>query len=54
MPKYSSFKNLFQYAKEIGQYVKTRAFKNRIYTDKEVYHIFLTQLDKPTCAEAKT
>ena len=45
IPKYSTFKNLFTYAKAIKDYVDNHALQNRLYADKEVTNIFLSHLD---------
>ena len=52
IPKYSTYKSLFRYAREIKQYVKNHKIKNRIYTEMEITQIFLSHLDDPQYASA--
>ena len=50
IPKYSTYKSLFRYAREIKQYVKNHNIRNRIYTEMEITQIFLSHLDEPQYA----
>ena len=52
IPRYSTFKNLFTYAKAIRLYVNNHALQHRLYSDKEVTNIFLSHLDGETHAPA--
>ena len=45
IPKYSTFKNLFRYAREIKTYVANHALRNRSFSEKETTHIFLSHID---------
>ena len=45
IPKYSSFNNLFRYAREVKAYVNNHSLKQRSFSNKEVTHIFLSHLD---------
>ena len=45
IPKYSSFNNLFRYAREIKTYIDNHSLKSRIFSDKEITNIFLSHLD---------
>ena len=47
IPKYSKYKNLFRYTREIVTYVENHGLKNRSYTDREVTNMFLSHLDNP-------
>ena len=47
IPKYSSFQNLFKYAKEVKHYVSNHGLKNRFFTEKEITETFLMHLDDP-------
>ena len=44
--KYSTFKNLFEFAKAIHLYVANHALKNRIYSDIEITQMFFSHLDE--------
>ena len=52
IPKYSSYRSLFRYAREIKQYVNNHAIKNRVFSERETTHIFLSHLDDPRYATA--
>ena len=45
IPKYSTYCSLFGYAREINQYVKNHASKSRVFSAREMTHIFLSQFD---------
>ena len=45
IPKYSTFRNLFEYAKAIHSYVSNHALKNRLFSDMETTQMFLLYLD---------
>ena len=45
IPKYSTYRDLYRYAREINGYVANHALKNRAFSDREVSHIFLSHLD---------
>ena len=50
--KYSTYNNLFRYDKEIKQYFKNHKIQQRVFTEKETTHIFLSHLDHPHYAIA--
>ena len=52
IPKYSSFEDLFHYARKVTVYIDNHAFKNRTFSNKEATHIVLSHLDKPRYAGA--
>ena len=54
IPKYSDFGDLYRYAREITVYVESHALKQRVYSDKEITHIFLSHLDDAHYATAVT
>ena len=45
IPRYSSYNDLYRYAKEIVIFIKIHVLHIRIYTPVETTHIFLTHLD---------
>lgn len=48
--RYSTYRSLFPYAREIKAYVSNQNLKDRSFDDKEVTHIFLSHLDDPNYA----
>ena len=45
IPKYSTYGDLFEFAKAIHTYIANHALKNRMYSDMEMTHMFLSHLD---------
>ena len=43
--KYSTYNSLFCYAREMKQYVKNHKMENRVFTDRDITHMFLSRLD---------
>ena len=52
IPKYSTYRSLFRYTREINQYIKNHAIKSRVFSARETTHIFLSHLDDPYYAAA--
>ena len=52
IPKYSTFNDIYRYAREIGHYASGHALKNREFSVREVSHIFLSHLDNKHYASA--
>ena len=52
IPKYSTFNDIYRYAREIGHYVSNHALKQREFSVKEVSHIFLSHLYNENYASA--
>ena len=50
--KYSTFKSIFCYAREIDQYMKHHGLKNRKYDDKDTTHISPSHLNDTHYASA--
>jgi len=45
IPKYTDFNDIFRYVREVTVYVEAHKLRQRIYTEKETTHIFLSHLD---------
>ena len=52
IPKYSLFKNLFRYAREIKSYVNNHTLKRQSLSNREITHIFLSHLDEDRYSSA--
>ena len=52
IPKYSTFNDIYRYAREIGHYIYNHALKQREFSVREVSHIFLSHLDNEHNASA--